>query len=168
MQYSEKSAGGPKGGLARMGSAGQIAKEVYPGVKSDTRIAAVWNILFVSERMHEQIAYEIAKTMFERHALAAVHKEAEEIAPSNQSRRLSPIPFHPGTVRYLRERSMNPNRGAGPFPAMGKLDAQHLVEQEEDAAARIQGVSGRLLALLAAPIRTGPRCSRGSTLCLHL
>jgi len=90
-------------------SAGRIAKDVYPGVKSDTRIATVWNILFVSERMHEQIAYEIAKTVFERRdALVAVHKEAEEIALSNQTRRLSPIPFHPGAVRYLRERGMSP------------------------------------------------------------
>jgi TRAP transporter TAXI family solute receptor len=88
---------------------GTIGKAVYPGMQADSRNATVWNILFVSDRMPEELAYQIAKTVFERrHALIAVHKEAEQIGLANQTRRLSPIPFHPGAVRYLRERGMSP------------------------------------------------------------
>ena len=88
---------------------GTISRTVYPGMRTDSRNATVWNILFVSDRMPEDLAYQIAKTVFERRdALIAVHKEAEQIALANQTRRLSPIPFHPGTVRYLRERGMSP------------------------------------------------------------
>lgn len=88
---------------------GTIGKTVYPGMQSDSRNATVWNILFVSDRMPEELAYQIAKTVFERRdALIAVHKEAEQIGLANQTRRLSPIPFHPGAVRYLRERGMSP------------------------------------------------------------
>jgi hypothetical protein len=88
---------------------GTISRDVYPGMTADSRNAAVWNILFVSDRMDEQLAYSIAQTVFERRdALIAVHKEAEQIALSSQTRRLSPIPFHPGAVRYLRERGVSP------------------------------------------------------------
>jgi TRAP transporter TAXI family solute receptor len=90
-------------------SEGQIAKDVYPGMQRESHNATVWNVLFVSDRMDEQLAHQIAQTVFERRdALVAVHKEAEEISLENQTRRLSPIPFHPGTVRYLRERGMSP------------------------------------------------------------
>ena len=87
---------------------GQIARSVYPGMAADVRNATVWNILFVHAAMSEDLAYQIARLLFERRdALVAVHKEAEQIALANQERRLSPIPFHPGAVRYFRERGMS-------------------------------------------------------------
>jgi TRAP transporter TAXI family solute receptor len=86
---------------------GRIAKNTYPGLSADVRNATVWNILFVNATMNEDLAYDIAKRLFERRdALIAVHKEAEQISLTNQERRLSPIPFHPGAVRYFRERGM--------------------------------------------------------------
>jgi len=89
---------------------GRIARNAYPGMQADSHNATVWNIVFVADRMDEQLVYQIAKVIFERReALMAVHKEAEEISLANQTRRLSPIPFHPGAVRYLRERGMNPD-----------------------------------------------------------
>jgi hypothetical protein len=76
-------------------------------LSADVRNATVWNILFVNATMNEDLAYDIAKRLFERRdALIAVHKEAEQISLTNQERRLSPIPFHPGAVRYFRERGM--------------------------------------------------------------
>jgi TRAP transporter TAXI family solute receptor len=88
---------------------GTIGKDVYPGLQTGSRNATVWNILFVSDRMDEELAYQVAKAVFERRdALVAVHKEAEQISLANQTRRLSPIPFHPGAVRYLRERGVSP------------------------------------------------------------
>jgi TRAP transporter TAXI family solute receptor len=87
---------------------GRIPKGTYPGMAADVRNITVWNILFVNAAMSEDLAYEIVKRLFERRdALVAVHKEAEQIQRANQDRRLSPIPFHPGAVRYFRERGMS-------------------------------------------------------------
>jgi TRAP transporter TAXI family solute receptor len=81
-----------------------IAKDVYPGMPRDNRNATVWNILVASQDMPEALAHDIVKALFDyRQDLVTVHKEAEHIALSNQSARLSPVPFHPGALRYYRE-----------------------------------------------------------------
>jgi TRAP transporter TAXI family solute receptor len=86
-----------------------IPPGIYPGVSAAVRNAVVWNILFVSASMDETLAYEVTRTLFEqRDALISVHKEAERITLSNQTRHLSPIPFHPGAVRYFRSRGVSP------------------------------------------------------------
>ena len=82
-----------------------IPKEVYPGLQKDNANATVWNILLVHQDLPEDLAYRIVEALFEnKPALVAVHKEAEHIALENQSRRFSPIPFHPGAARYFAEK----------------------------------------------------------------
>ena len=52
-------------------------------------------------------AYEIVKTIFEkRDDLIAVHKEAEQFKLENQKAAASPVPFHPGAVKYFTERGL--------------------------------------------------------------
>jgi TRAP-type uncharacterized transport system substrate-binding protein len=47
------------------------------------------------------------KTVFEKRAeLIAVHKEAENFKLENQKQAATPIPFHPGAVRYFKERGV--------------------------------------------------------------
>ena len=66
----------------------------------------VWNILVVSDKMSDKMAYDITKTLFEKKAdLVAVHKEAENIDLKNQTVPL-PMPFHPGAKKYLEERGV--------------------------------------------------------------
>ena len=82
-----------------------IPKATYRGMESDNRIATVWNILVVHEKMSDQTAYNIVKTIFEKRAdLIAVHNEAENIKIEYQKNATTPIPFHPGAVRYIAER----------------------------------------------------------------
>jgi len=84
-----------------------IPKETYSGMKRDNRNLTVWNILVVPESMPEALAYDIVKVLFEhKQALVAVHKEADHIALSNQSGKFSPVPFHPGALRYYREKGV--------------------------------------------------------------
>jgi TRAP transporter TAXI family solute receptor len=84
-----------------------IPRDTYSGMQRDNRNLTVWNILVVAESMPEALAHDIVKVMFEqKQALVAVHKEAEQISLENQSGKFSPVPFHPGALRYYREKGV--------------------------------------------------------------
>ena len=73
-----------------------IPKATYRGMDSDNKIATVWNILVVHEKMSDQAAYNIVKTIFEKRAdLIAVHNEAENIKIEYQKNATTPIRFTP-------------------------------------------------------------------------
>jgi TRAP transporter TAXI family solute receptor len=84
-----------------------IPAKMYPGQEKEVSILSVWNILAVNEKMDEKLAYEITKTIFEKKPeLVAVHKEAQHIALENQLLGGSPVPFHPGALRYFSEKGI--------------------------------------------------------------
>jgi TRAP-type uncharacterized transport system substrate-binding protein len=67
----------------------------------------VWNILVSNENLSDKTAYNIVKTIFDYKAdLVAVHKESENFLLGNQKISASPIPFHPGAVKYFTERGV--------------------------------------------------------------
>lgn len=81
-----------------------IPAGTYPGQAKDNKIAVVWNLLVASDKMSDQMAYDIVKTIFDRKDdLVAVHQEAKSIDFKNQSKVNSPIPFHPGAKKYFCE-----------------------------------------------------------------
>jgi uncharacterized protein len=85
---------------------GAIPAGSYAGQDKANENIDVWNILVTNDRMSDQMAYSIAKTLFEKKAdLVAVHKEAENIELKNQATG-SPIPFHPGAKKYLEEQGI--------------------------------------------------------------
>ena len=84
-----------------------IPKETYKGMAADNKISTVWNILVSHEKLSDQAAYNVVKTVFEkRDELVAVHKEAENITFDVQKVANTPIPFHPGAIRYFREKGV--------------------------------------------------------------
>jgi uncharacterized protein len=88
-------------------SAGVIAAGAYPGTKVENKIVDVWNILVTGDRMSDEVAYNIVKTVIEKKAeLVAVHKEAEAFSLENQVQERSPIPFHPGALKYFQEKGV--------------------------------------------------------------
>lgn len=88
-------------------SKGAIPAGTYPGQDKDNPNADVWNILVVHEGMPEDVAYRITKVIFENIGeWATVHAEARSVALPNQKRENSPVPFHPGAVRYFAERGV--------------------------------------------------------------
>jgi len=87
-----------------------IPKATYHGMDRDNKIASVANVLVTNEKMSDQVAYEIVKTIFEkRDDLIAVHKEATNFKLENQKAAATPIPFHPGALKYFREKGMKAN-----------------------------------------------------------
>jgi TRAP transporter TAXI family solute receptor len=88
---------------------GTIRAKSYPGQDKDVPVSEVWNLLVVHEKMDEKLAHDITKAVFERKSdLAAVHSEAENIDLSRQYQVGSPVPFHPGAVRYFGEKGLKP------------------------------------------------------------
>src|SRR5712671_1673714 len=79
----------------------------YPGYDKDNSIAEVWNLIVTGDKMSNDDAYTIVKTLVEKKAdIVAVHKEAESFSLDNQVQERSPIPFHPGALKYFKEQGI--------------------------------------------------------------
>ena len=88
-------------------TAGVIPAKTYPGQDKDNAISVVQNILVANAKMTDKVAYDIVKTFIEKKdELVAVHGEAKSIALENQIQKNSPIPWHPGAVKYLNEKGV--------------------------------------------------------------
>jgi len=84
-----------------------IPKETYSGMTADNKQATVMNILVANANLSEQAAYNIVKTIFDkRAALIAVHKETANFKLENQKAAASPIPWHPGALKYFAEQGV--------------------------------------------------------------
>lgn len=87
-----------------------IPKATYKGMDADNKQATVMNILVTHESMDDKTAYNIVKTIFDkREDLIAVHKEAANFKLENQKASASPVPFHPGAVKYFAEKGVKLN-----------------------------------------------------------
>jgi TRAP transporter TAXI family solute receptor len=87
-----------------------IGKDVYKGMEADNHQATVMNLLVAGQGMDDKTAYNIVKAMFDhRDDLIRVHKEAENIKLENQKGAASPIPWHPGAVKYFAEKGIKIN-----------------------------------------------------------
>ncbi len=83
-----------------------IPAETYPGQTEDVEVVVVPNLLVVNGEMDEQLAYDITSIMFAGQAeLAAAHPAANDLTLETAVLN-SPIPFHPGAVRYYEEQGL--------------------------------------------------------------
>ncbi len=86
---------------------GTIPAGSYPGQAKDAAVADVWNVLLVNEKMDEKLAHDVVQALFEKKAdLVAVHAEAKNVDLGFQLQGGSPIPFHPGALRYFSEKGV--------------------------------------------------------------
>ena len=86
-----------------------IPAGTYPGQDKASTNVDVWNILVSSDKMSDELAYTIVKTLFDKKAeLVAVHQEAKNIDLKSQQGS-SPIPFHPGARKYFAEQGVKVN-----------------------------------------------------------
>ena len=86
---------------------GIIPAKTYPGQDEDVPIAVVWNLLVCNEKMKGDLAYDIVKTLFDhKPELVKVHKEARYLGLEPQADGGSPIPYHPGAIRYFAEKGL--------------------------------------------------------------
>ena len=80
-----------------------LRKGIYEGVEEPVQTISIPNVLVVNEAMSEDLAYQITKTMFENvDELIAIHPAANDTTV-DFSLNSTPIPFHPGAIRYYEE-----------------------------------------------------------------
>jgi len=90
---------------------GTIPAKSYPGQDKAAQVADVWNLLVVNAKMDEKLAYDLVKATFEHKAdLVAVHSEANNLELTKQLEIGSPVPFHPGALRYFAEKGLKPKK----------------------------------------------------------
>ncbi len=81
-----------------------IPAKTYPGQDKDNQISTVWNILVTNDKMPDDLAYKINKLIFDKKAdLVAVHAEAKNIDYKYQLKGNSPVPWHPGALKYFAD-----------------------------------------------------------------
>lgn len=84
---------------------GVIPAKTYPGQNTDVPIAVVWNLLVCSENMKENVAYDIVRSLFDhKPELVLSLSDAKYLSLETQGAGGSPIPFHPGAIRYFTEK----------------------------------------------------------------
>ena len=85
---------------------GIIPAGSYSGQDKPVENIDVWNILVTNDKMSNEMAYQIVKTLMEKKPeLVAVHKEATNIDIRYQAVG-SPLPWHPGAKKYFEEQGV--------------------------------------------------------------
>ena len=80
-----------------------LAGGTYAGVDADVPVLGIPNVLVASSEMDDDLVYAITKAMFENIAdLRAVHPAANQTTVEF-TLAASPIPLHPGAIRYYEE-----------------------------------------------------------------
>lgn len=84
-----------------------IPKGTYKQLGEDHKTLGLFNFAIAHKDVPEDLAYAITKAVLENHAqLVKGHAAGKETLLENWSRN-SFLPFHAGTVRYLREKGIN-------------------------------------------------------------
>jgi uncharacterized protein len=88
-------------------AAGVIPATTYKGMDHDNKNNSVWNIMAVNASTSDELAYNLTKTMLEKVSdLALVHKEALNIKVENQTSKKAGVPWHPGALKYFKEKGI--------------------------------------------------------------
>jgi TRAP transporter TAXI family solute receptor len=83
-----------------------VPANTYKNQTSPVKTVAVNAVLIAGTDVKEDVAYNIVKALFENQSeLAATHAKGKELSLKNASTGVS-IPFHPGAVKYYKEKGL--------------------------------------------------------------
>jgi TRAP transporter TAXI family solute receptor len=84
-------------------SAVELAGGVYRGVQRAVPTIGVWNVMICQASLGEDLVYNLVKALFDHNEyLLKIHPSAAYTTPRNAIQ-YSPIPLHPGTIKYLKQ-----------------------------------------------------------------
>ncbi|MBT8357570.1 MAG: TAXI family TRAP transporter solute-binding subunit [Deltaproteobacteria bacterium] len=84
----------------------ELAGGVYRGADNAVSTIGVWNVMICQASLDTNLVYNLAKALFEhKDYLMKIHPSAAYTTPENAVK-YSPIPLHPGTVKYLKEKGI--------------------------------------------------------------
>jgi TRAP transporter TAXI family solute receptor len=87
-------------------SAVELAGGVYKGVDKPVPTIGVWNLLICQKSLDTDLVYKLVKALYEHNdLLCKIHPSAAYTTPENAIK-YSPIPLHPGTIKYLKEKGI--------------------------------------------------------------
>ncbi len=83
-----------------------LAGGVYRGVDQAVPTIGVWNVMICQKSLPTDMVYQLVKTLYEhKDYLVKIHPSAAYTTPENAVK-YSPIPLHPGTIKYLKEKGI--------------------------------------------------------------
>jgi TRAP transporter TAXI family solute receptor len=83
-----------------------LAGGVYRGVDNAVPTIGVWNVMICQAGLKQELVYKLAKALFEHNDyLLKIHPSAAYTTPENAVT-YSPVPLHPGTIQYLKEKGV--------------------------------------------------------------
>lgn len=84
-----------------------LAGGVYKGVDLPVPTIGVWNVMICQASLKTDLVYSLVKALFENNDyLLKIHPSASYTTPQNAAK-YSPIPLHPGTIKYLKEKGVS-------------------------------------------------------------
>jgi len=80
---------------------------VYRGVDQPVPTIGVWNVMICQASLEADMVYQLVKALYEHNDyLLKIHPSAAYTTPPNAVK-YSPIPLHPGTIKYLKEQGVD-------------------------------------------------------------
>jgi hypothetical protein len=87
-------------------SAVDLAGGVYRGVDKAVPTIGVWNVMICQAGLSTDLVYKLVKSLYEHQDyLLKIHPSASYTTAENAVK-YSPIPLHPGTIKYLKEKGI--------------------------------------------------------------
>ncbi len=84
----------------------ELSGGVYPGVEKGVPTIGVWNVMICQNSLDTDMVYKLVKALYENtDYLKKIHPSAAYTTPENAVK-YSPIPLHPGTIKYLKEKKV--------------------------------------------------------------
>ena len=87
-------------------SAVDLSGGVYRGVDEPVSTIGVWNVMICQASLDTDLVYSLVKALYENNKyLKTIHPSAAYTTAENAVK-YSPIPLHPGTIKYVREKGI--------------------------------------------------------------
>jgi len=87
-------------------SAVDLGGGVYRGVDQPVPTIGVWNVMICQSTLATDMVYNLVKVLYEHNDyLLKIHPSAAYTTPENAVK-YSPVPLHPGTIKYLKEKGV--------------------------------------------------------------
>jgi len=87
-------------------SAVDLAGGVYKGADNAVPTIGVWNVMICQASLKTDLVYNLVKALYEHQDyLLKIHPSASYTTAENAVK-YSPIPLHPGTIQYLKEKGL--------------------------------------------------------------
>jgi TRAP transporter TAXI family solute receptor len=84
----------------------KVPANTYKGQTADVSTVAVNAVLIAGSQLKDDMVYNLTKALFENQAeLAAAHAKGKELNAQYAVQGVS-IPFHPGAVKYFKEKGL--------------------------------------------------------------